>query len=112
MNKYGKGKLHSFETKIDAQGCNISFDIFESRCLTICRFFFTKKSVLNSSLETNNESKEVSVSAIFAQQMAKIAPQKKIRVCSVWSLQTSLLSIVGELAKGGCVALIVGVSER
>ena len=32
--------------------------------------------------------------------------------CALWSLQTNLLCIVGELAGGGFVAVAVGVSDR
>ena len=35
--------------------------------------------------------------------------EKKLKNC--WSLQTSLLCIVGELAEGGSVAVVVGDSE-
>ena len=66
---------------------------------------------MKGNLKKSHESKVGSEFAISAQKWASITPQKKVDlVC--WSLQTSLLRIVGELAEGGSMAVAVGVSDR
>ena len=47
---------------------------------------------------------------ILAQKAAKITLQKKVEF--VWSLQTSLLFIVGDLLKVGSVSVALRVSDK
>ena len=75
------------------------------------KFLESKINYKNIHLRKTMKAKWCQNLQLWLRKGAKIAPQKKSRFCVFWSLQRSLLCIVGELAEGGSVAVAVGVSD-
>ena len=83
--------------------------------MTIFRSFWIKKPITKRVLDKSNVSKVVSEFAILLQKEAKIAQQKKIIYFLFFGegqdQQQHPAVHSGELARGGSVAVAVGVSD-